>query len=62
MSCLYPCAWNPDTDDECKPAMIGFTGSEGIFLTTYNATNPDFETALEYSYEYFWCPATKTTM
>lgn len=44
-----------------KPAIIGFNENEGLFLTTYNATNPDLETALEYSYDYFWCPATLTT-
>ncbi|KAJ0109029.1 hypothetical protein J7T55_002221 [Diaporthe amygdali] len=43
------------------PAIIGFNENEGLFLTTYNATNPDFATALEYSYDYFWCPATLTT-
>lgn len=41
--------------------MIGFNENEGMFLTAYNATNPDFATALEYSYDYFWCPTTKTT-
>lgn len=45
-----------------KPAMVGFTGNEGMFLTTYNTTNPDFATAIECSYEYFWCPSTKTTL
>lgn len=44
-----------------KPAIVGFNENEGLFLTTYNATNPDLETALEYSYNYFWCPATLTT-
>lgn len=44
-----------------KPAIIGFNENEGLFLTTYNATNPDLVTAEEYSYDYFWCPATLTT-
>lgn len=33
-----------------------------MFLTTYNATDPDYTTALEYSYEYFWCPTAVTTL
>lgn len=45
-----------------KPAIVGFNENEGLFLTTYNATNPDLDTALEYSYDYFWCPGTKTTL
>ncbi|KAJ4417865.1 hypothetical protein N0V82_005922 [Gnomoniopsis sp. IMI 355080] len=44
------------------PAIIGNVANEGMFLTTYNTTNPDFATALEYSYEYFWCPTAVTTL
>lgn len=45
-----------------QPAIIGNVANEGMFLTTYNVTNPDFTTALEYSYEYFWCPTAVTTL
>ncbi|CAN8096936.1 unnamed protein product [Discula destructiva] len=44
------------------PAIIGNTANEGMFLTTYNATDPDFAAALEYSYTYFWCPSTLTSL
>ncbi|KAK1981780.1 carboxylesterase [Colletotrichum cereale] len=44
------------------PAIIGFNAAEGLFLAPYDAENgPDPAVADSLSYEFFWCPTTKTT-
>ncbi|KAK2778920.1 chlorogenic acid esterase precursor [Colletotrichum kahawae] len=43
------------------PAIIGFNHDEGLFLAPYNVSGPDPAVADQLSYQYFWCPATKTT-
>ncbi|KAF4780658.1 chlorogenic acid esterase precursor [Colletotrichum scovillei] len=44
------------------PAIIGFNAAEGLFLAPYDAENgPDPAVADALSYQFFWCPATKTT-
>ncbi|EOD49267.1 putative chlorogenic acid esterase precursor protein [Neofusicoccum parvum UCRNP2] len=44
-----------------QPAIIGFNKAEGLFLAPYSVDGPDPATAATLGYEYFWCPATKTT-
>ncbi|KAF4309207.1 putative chlorogenic acid esterase precursor protein [Botryosphaeria dothidea] len=49
-------------DQSGLPAIIGFNKNEGAFLAAYNATTgPDAATVATLGYEYFYCPATKTT-
>ncbi|KAI8294762.1 Lipase 4 [Colletotrichum sp. SAR 10_98] len=43
------------------PAIIGFNHDEGLFLAPYNVSGPNQTVADQLSYQYFWCPATKTT-
>ncbi|TDZ99834.1 Lipase 4 [Colletotrichum sidae] len=43
------------------PAIIGFNHDEGLFLAPYNVNGPEKSVADSLSYQYFWCPATKTT-
>lgn len=50
-------------DQSGLPAIIGFNKNEGAFLAPYNATTgPDAATVATLGYEYFYCPATKTTL
>ncbi|KAK0654216.1 Acetylcholinesterase [Lasiodiplodia hormozganensis] len=45
------------------PAVIGFNKNEGAFLAPYNATTgPDAATVATLGYEFFYCPATKTSI
>lgn len=47
--------------DSQQPAVIGFNHDEGLFLAPYNVSGPNQTVADQLSYQYFWCPATKTT-
>ncbi|OJD30335.1 chlorogenic acid esterase precursor [Diplodia corticola] len=45
------------------PAVIGFNRNEGAFLADYDAVaGPDAATVASLGYEYFYCPATKTSL
>ncbi|KAK0103523.1 hypothetical protein ONS95_005544 [Cadophora gregata] len=43
------------------PAIIGNTANEGMFLAPYVSTGSDQSIATQISYEYFWCPSTKSS-
>lgn len=47
--------------DTQKPAIIGTVANEGLFLVPYVATGSDQSIATQLSYEFFWCPETKST-
>ncbi|KKY21055.1 putative para-nitrobenzyl esterase [Diplodia seriata] len=45
------------------PAVVGFNKNEGAFLATYDAAaGPDAATVATLGYEFFYCPATKTSL